>query len=79
MLEGNCKVEEEYWWAMTQAAETVNLRPTRLQCFGSLNFKLDSFEYANIVDHIHTQFRLAPELPPCNYCITRGDSLHFLF
>jgi hypothetical protein len=48
---------------MTQTAETVKMLPTRLQCFGSLNFKLDSFVYANIVDHIHMQFRLPPELP----------------
>jgi len=55
--EGKCKVKkvaEEYCWAMTQAAETAKLRPTRLQCFGSLNFKLDSFIYAYIDDHMHT-------------------------
>ena len=24
------------------------------------------------VDHMHTQFRLAPDLPECNYCVTQG-------
>jgi hypothetical protein len=28
--------------------------------------------YIFTVDHMHTQFRLAPDLPECNYCVTQG-------
>jgi len=73
------KVAEEYCWAMKKVTETVKLRPNRLQYFGSLNIKLDSFVYANIFDQMHAQFRLASELPACNYCVNRGESLYFLF
>ena len=65
-----------------KATETVKLRPNRFQVFlggGEFGFKLDSFVYEKIVDHMHTHFRLHPELPACSYCITKLASLYVLF
>jgi hypothetical protein len=68
------KVAKEYCWAITEVVglSRCGRSVSRVLEFG---FHLDSHVYTNIVDHMHTQFRLEPNVPERNYCVSRGVSI----
>ena len=70
------QVAEEYCWAITQPSGAVILHPIRFQCDGVwiylpflLCVRVCEF------DQMCTQFRLAPDLPGCNYCVRLGRNV----
>jgi hypothetical protein len=67
------KLVEEYCWAIIQAAgrSYCGRSGSRVLEFG---FKLDSLVHTHIVDHMYTQFRLAPDHPERNYWASREVS-----
>jgi hypothetical protein len=53
-------------------AISVRRSASRVLEFG---FQLDYHVKTNIVDHIHKQFRFAPNFPEHNYCVSHGLSI----
>ena len=70
-------VTEEYCWAMTQEAGR-SCRGRSGSSVMEFGFELDSLVYTYIVDRMYTEFRLAPDLAQCNYCVSRWMSVLFI-
>jgi hypothetical protein len=58
------RLAEEYYWAIT-----LMHRPISAAIVLEFVLELDSLLYTHIVDQMHTQFRLAPDIPRRKHCI----------